>query len=353
MKRLKSALALVLALMMVLALGGCTLNSGTNWIAKSGDTTLPAGLYILNLSNNYSYAVSVLQQMYAEDAASVDTGDVWKNSLDGKALNDWITDETKDSIKDYFAVLNQFNELGFTFDEADEALITQEVENYWSQGKDSYEETGVSKDSIRLQVESRYRSRKIFDSIYGKGGEKEVSDAELKSYYAENYQHIQYVSISIKDLEGDDLQKRKDLANEMITRARAGEDFVSLLKETERTLSLESGTAEADLPTREDDYFDYTISASSESYYPAAMVTAAKEMATDEMRVVTTDEALILIKKLDPMADEKNFEENRESILSAAKNDEFLEAVSQWGESLEITFNNSAVKRYAAKKMLG
>lgn len=66
------------------------------------------------------------------------------------------------------------------------------------------------------------RSRMIFDSIYGKGGEKEVSDADLKAYYAENYQHIQYISISTKDLEGDDLQKRKDLANEMIGRAVMG-----------------------------------------------------------------------------------------------------------------------------------
>ena len=235
MKQLKSALAFVMAFMMVLSLGGCTLNRGTTWIAKSGDVTLPAGVYILNLSSNYSSAMSVLQQMYTEDAESVNIDNLWKNNLDGKSLNDWITDETKGSIQNYFAILQKFNELGFSFDEADEALINQEVETYWSDGKDSYEEAGVSKESIRLQVESRYRSRMIFNSIYGKGGEKEVSDADLKTYYAGNYQHIQYFSISIKDLEGDDLQKRKDLANEMIGRARDGEDFVSLLKETEKS----------------------------------------------------------------------------------------------------------------------
>lgn len=83
MKQLKSALALVLALVMVLALGGCTLNKGTTWIAKSGDVTLPAGVYILNLSSNYSSAVSVLQQMYTENAESVNVKNLWKNNLDG------------------------------------------------------------------------------------------------------------------------------------------------------------------------------------------------------------------------------------------------------------------------------
>ena len=99
--------------------------------------------------------------------------DLWKNNLDGKSLNDWITDETKGGItKIAFPVSQKFNELGFSFDEADAALINQEVETYWSDGKDSYEEAGVSKESIRLQVESRYRSRMIFHSIYGKGGKK-------------------------------------------------------------------------------------------------------------------------------------------------------------------------------------
>ena len=75
-----------MAFMMVLSLGGCTLNRGTTWIAKSGDVTLPAGVYILNLSSNYSSAMSVLQQMYTEDAESVNIDNLWKNNLDGKAL---------------------------------------------------------------------------------------------------------------------------------------------------------------------------------------------------------------------------------------------------------------------------
>ena len=83
------------------------------------------------------------------------------------------------------------------------------------------------------------------------------------------------------------------------------------------------------------------------------MVTAVKEMKADEVKVVTTDDALILVKKLDPMADDENFEKNRESILSAAKNEEFLELVDQWSQETEVTFNDASVKRYSAKKMLG
>ncbi len=215
--------------------------------------------------------------------------------------------------------MQKFNELGFSFDEADEALINQEVETYWSDGKDSYEEAGVSKESIRLQVESRYRSRMIFNSIYGKGGQKEVSDADLKTYYAENYRRLSVFRCVHQRPGGRSYAKTERSCQRDDGRARDGEDFVSLLKETEKELLIAEGTAEADVPSRADDYYDYTISASTESYSPEALVSEVKEMEADEVKVVTTDDALILVKKLDPMADEESFEENRESILSQRK----------------------------------
>ena len=66
MKLLRSAIALMMALLMVLSLGGCTMNKGTTWIAKSGAETIPAGLYLLNVSSGYNAAVSVLEQMYLD-----------------------------------------------------------------------------------------------------------------------------------------------------------------------------------------------------------------------------------------------------------------------------------------------
>lgn len=52
------------------------------------------------------------------------------------------------------------------------------------------------------------------------------------------------------------------------------------------------------------------------------MVTAVKEMKADEVKVVTTDDALILVKKLDPMADDENFEKigNPFSLRQKMKN---------------------------------
>lgn len=353
MKRLNSAIALIMALLMILSLGGCTLNKGTTWIAKSGDEEIPAGLYLLNVSTGYNTAVSVLEQMYMADETSVNLEDLWKNNLDGMSIDQWITEETKESVVNYVAIKDKFEELGFEFDEADLALIEQEVKSYWETDKDSYQHSGVSKDSIRKQVESRYRSRMIFDSIYGKGGEKEVSDKVLKDFYADNYTHIQYLAVSVKDLEGAELEKREELLDAAIKDARAGGDFVAILKELEHDIMMLTGTKKEDLPQRSDTHFDATISVSTELAYPQALLEALPEMEIDSYKVVKGTTELILVKKIDPMSDSENFEANRESILSAAMNDEFMEMVAEWGKAVEIEFNEKALKRYTAKKMVG
>ena len=51
-----------------------------------------------------------------------------------------------------------------------------------------------------------------------------------------------------------------------------------------------------------DDYFDYTISASTESYYPEAMITAAKEMKANDVKVVTTDDCDSSLRLLEEVA---------------------------------------------------
>ncbi|MBR2636994.1 MAG: hypothetical protein IKD34_08165 [Oscillospiraceae bacterium] len=53
------------------------------------------------------------------------------------------------------------------------------------------------------------------------------------------------------------------------------------------------------------------------------------------------------------MAEEEYFKANRESILSAAMNGEFLEMVAEWGKTVEIEFNEKALKRYSAKNIVG
>lgn len=354
MKRILKLFAVLLSFIMVLSLGGCTLNTGTTWAAKSGDVTAPAGLYIINVLNTYNSAVSALQQQYTQDAASVNTKDIWKNKLDGVAINDWITNESKKNVTNYFTILKEFNERGFAFDEADLALIDQEVAEYLKDdGAATYADNGVSKESIRLQVESRYRSRILFNSIYAKGGAKEVSDADLKAYYAENYVNVQYLAVSIADLEADVLSARKKLVEDNMALARDGKDFFEVLKQTEYALLKEDSTVtDADLPTRADDYYDHLITASTEAYYPEEMITALTGMKGGDIKVVTTDSTLIMLKRIDPMTDTATFEESREAILSAMKNQEFLDQVATWSEGLDITFNSSALRRYTAKKML-
>ena len=62
-----------------------------------------------------------------------------------------------------------------------------QAESYYEQAGENLEKNGISKDSIELLYQITYMKVKVFDAIYGEGGEKEVSEQELRDYYEKNY----------------------------------------------------------------------------------------------------------------------------------------------------------------------
>ena len=67
----------------------------------------------------------------------------------------------------------------------------------------------------------------------------------------------------IADINYDEDGNKEPESDAIIDEIKTMQTDVSLLKEPKKELLLEKGTAEADIPSRADDYFDYTLSAST------------------------------------------------------------------------------------------
>ena len=83
MKIGKKALAAVLALALALA-AGCS-SKDTSWVARSGEDTIPAGVYLVELMMGYNEAAS---QLYGE-------GDILKSTIEDTPVPQYITDYAK------------------------------------------------------------------------------------------------------------------------------------------------------------------------------------------------------------------------------------------------------------------
>ena len=176
MSFLKKCAAFLLAGVMTLSCAACA--ADTTWIMKKGELEMPAGVYLNNLMQSYFEAT-----MEVEDPSK----DVLKQTIDGKDASEWIKEQALNATKESMALCDKFNQLGLSFSEQELATCQTQAKSYYEQSGDNLEKNGISQNSIELLYQITYMKTKVFDAIYGEGGEQEVSEQEMRDYYNENY----------------------------------------------------------------------------------------------------------------------------------------------------------------------
>ena len=222
---LKRAAAGAVALAMCASFAGCYSEDKT-WAAKLGDDTLPIGGYIYYLSSAYSQA-----------AAQVGTdSDVLNASVEDQSAQDWIKSTAMDTLHSYYFVSQKFQDLGLTLEEDDQTAIENATNSMWGYFRTALEPMGVAESSFN-QAYSVYNMKlqKLLLAMYGKGGEMELSEDELRDYYTSGYTYYQYflVNLSTTDENGDSQDMSDDEKAEVKERL---EDYVKQINQGRQTL---------------------------------------------------------------------------------------------------------------------
>ena len=63
----------------------------------------------------------------------------------------------------------------------------------YGMGETFYSANGVAKESVQFINDTTMMSLEVFNSIYGAGGEKEVTREELENQFASQYTRSQYI----------------------------------------------------------------------------------------------------------------------------------------------------------------
>ena len=187
MNRLKKIAAAALA---AVVLAGTTACSGdVSWAAKKGDVTVAPGVYIFSIFNAYSSAAY-------QDGIDLSKS-ILEQQIDGKDANEWMLEEAANSIKRIFLINDKMNELGLTMTDEELEAASKAGDNVWSSYSSLFSSHGISRASFDLLYgEIPAKNRKIFKALYGKGGSKEVSEADMKKYIEENYTDFSMIGAS-------------------------------------------------------------------------------------------------------------------------------------------------------------
>ena len=239
---IKKIAALGCAAAMVSSLTAC--GEKTTWGAVIDGVQIPAGVFIYYLDTaNYEAQQKLNEQtdtsadLSPEGAAAQSSETVtlplYSSQIDGVDSKQWIYDRATELMQEYAAVEAKFDEYGLTLSDDDKHSAQVYLDQIWDYAGDYYTSMGVSENSYKSIFLNSSKKQKLFETIYSEGGERAVSDDEIKTYLDENYALINYIDVELKDGEGNLLKsdgkaERMEMLNSYIERYNNGEDFDEL-----------------------------------------------------------------------------------------------------------------------------
>lgn len=339
MKQYTKALAAVLALL--LALAGCS-GMDTSWVVQLGEDTIPPGVYLVEMMMGYNEAA---EKLYGAE-------DIMKETIDDLPAAQYITNYAKTECSKLLAVRQEFNKRGLTLTTEDEEQAAAYTDYLYQMGETFYQANGVEKDAVQFINNTTMMSLEVFNSIYGAGGEKEVTREELENQFASQYTRSQYILFPKVDtttgqpLSEEDIAVNQGKAEECFRKAIGGENFVDLLYDAAKEMT--PGTAGEKMAENEyDAYLE-----NNAGFYPPVYEETVLAAADGEIRMVADEYYFYIIKKLPVLeGDPERLQGYLDAILQNLKYDEYMETLEGWGKELEVKYNNAALAAFSAAKL--
>lgn len=342
----KLAAGATACLCLVSALSGCY-SEDKAWSAKRGDDTAPIGVYIYYLSSAYSEALGKVEDT---------TKSVFDQKIDDKDGTQWVKDRAVESIKLMYYVDQKFEDMGLELTTEDQTQISNLTSSVWSYSSAMFDQYGIAEKSVdKAYSQFIVKYQKIFETLYGKGGEKEVTDEDLRKYYEEKYTDFDYILCSYT-------KKTDDGQSEAMTddeKAEAKKDFdayVTKIKDGDLTMEEAAEEYQKKIDSDSEQLKNQTVDLDeASSYYPKDLITKLGELKDGEVAAVdlADSNSYYIVRKnsISKKCDEiLKDDDSRMSVVSGMKSEEYSNTMEEESKKLDdITFNDGAMAGYDPK----
>ncbi len=239
----------------------------------------------------------------------------------------------------------------------------------------------------------------LFYGLYDKGGDRAVSDQDIRKYYDENYLSYKCIEIALQDDKGeklsdDKVKEKQELLEKYLKLYKDGMEFDDVIAQYEKDTAEKEETDKKDEPDKKDESdkkeetdnkdesdkegdkedseeeeVDNRIDTTIDAIGDKAVSDAVKNVKIGEASIqkFTTTAGvpmLALILRLDPDEREKDydgddnketdyFEEQRQNILYSLKFEEFDKEVKAHIKDMDIEINKTAIKMAKPKDSFG
>lgn len=362
MKRLACAV-LALALCGAFLLTGCsaprlTIGGTANTAATIGDTTLSTGEYLAYLYNSF-YNLYYSQGLYQYAQYGYD---VWSQEYtygegdDAQKVkfDEYLKLSAQDAAVRQVALRQLMEKYNVSWNADDQKELETNLENVKA---DSYLSLGISKDNfIKVTKELSLNETGLFYGLYGEGGQREMSEADRKAYFDENYLSYKMISISLTDSSGSEMtdDAKKEVTDQLegyLAEYNKSGNFEAVVDEYNKSKASDASTVEASKDEDNRKNIDGKTATDEDLVKAIRSVEVGKaQVVTYKANGSTATAALIL--RLDIHSPESLFTDETKNIIQGAKYDEFDTEVKEAVKALTVNFKKSVVKKCDPKNFV-
>ena len=399
MTRFKKILAAGAAIVCAAAVTGC---SDNGYIMNVEGIDIRNGIYLSGVMSAYGDAYEKVSEAREEQGLTSEVEDLFKESIDGKPVSDWVKEEALNQVKRSVAIQKLCEENGIALSDEETNEINAEINQMWTEesfyaqylyGTDTmgeyYDGVGIGKDSLRESFTVSNLYQKLFMHYYGEGGLTPVSDADLNTYLKENYASAFVLELKYTDYQGilltddDEIDAVKLLAQSYADRINGGESIADIKYEYDLKTAQDEARTDA-----EDDYPDLSEAekpATLEEYVQQMVDAATAEKAESDSELFThikkesssfsteitdfiwgaeangkaglfetTNNSICVIIRNDITTESEWKEENNYDLLSEIKSDEFEDTLKAVYEGYTVNAKENLINgKYSPEKIKG
>lgn len=346
MKVSQKLLAAFLSAAMCVGLAACHTGQDTKWVAKIGEETVPAGVYLYMLHENY---YSVTGELTDEEGNQLKNP--LKEQIDGVSASQKITEAARKDLNEYLAIDQKAAEMNVDASEEDKTQIDAMVESYWEYIGDTYAQNGVSKDSYRLAMLNNAKRTALFNAIYGEGGADPVPETELRDKYTKDVAKVIMIS---RDLSTDEDAAAKEEADKTARDAMGqyykelqdGMDMEDVYYQAQRESAQDPESVTKPEPGQ-----SFTFVIRDSSTLDQKVLDAIFAAENGKPVQVETDTSLYLFVRYDANENPEDFTSRKEALTRMLREDTFDKQVEEWGNAVTAEFNDKALQRYTPESL--
>ena len=229
---------------------------------------------------------------------------------------------------DYVKINTEFNKRELSLSSAEKATVAANVEEIWNFYGGYYESIGVTKEVITKIKSNEQYNQKLISSVFGAGGESEISEDAMKTYFNDNYIFFKFITADFsKDEEAN--KTLKDTFSELA--ATIGEED----EETGETITMDDLSAKfAEKTGGITSSAESTVMKSDSTDFPETFFASVKELEVGEHKVLSYSDNIFLVEKLDGSG---SFSDYKDAILDLLTNTDYESLMTNTYGNVKVT----------------